>query len=183
MRKRVQARKENQRLEPAIERRRVSLMRACHPGPAFRKCVRTSRSSRIEIACFFAVPAGRPRRTTLRPTMTSASSNQLLFRAGASSGSRQARFEERFFTAICLSHRNDASRVATWRPDQNHNVGRQSADRYESRFAIVTTVVDTCHVLVAEHQSGKSEVQATLLQCQRALALVKRYAHELSYIQ
>src|SRR5690349_15499723 len=137
----------------------------------------------MEIACFVAVPVGRPRRTTLRPTMTSASSNQARFRAGASSGSRQARFEERFFTAICLPHRDDASRAVARCPHQNNNISRQSADRYESRFAIVTTVVDARHVPVAEHQSSKSEIQATLLQCQRALVLVERYAHELSYIQ
>jgi hypothetical protein len=36
---------------------------------------------------------------------------------------------------------------------------------------------------VAENQSRKGEVQATLLKCQRALGLIIRYAHELSYIQ
>ena len=174
---------ENQRFDPAIERRSVALMRACHPGPAFRKCVRTSRSSRIEIACFLAVPAGRPRRTTLRPTMMSASSNQDRFRAGASSGSRQARFEERFFTAICLPHRDDTPRVASRRPDQNNDVSRQSTDRYESRFAVISTIVDARHMPVAENQSGKGEVQATLLKCQRALGFIVCYAHELSYIQ
>jgi hypothetical protein len=96
--------------------------------------------------------------------MTSASSNHARFKVGASSGSRQARFEERFFASICLPHRDDASRVATRRPNQNHNVDRQSADPYESRLAVVPTIIDTCHVPVAEQQSGKGEIQATLLQ-------------------
>src|SRR5882757_4810325 len=113
----------------------------------------------MEIACFFAVPAGRPRRTTLRPTMTSASSNHARLRDGASSGSRQTCFEERFFAGIRLPH------------------------RYESRLAIVPTVVRARHVPFAEQQSGKGEVEAAFLQRQRSLGRIKDDAHELSYIQ
>src|SRR5882757_8962561 len=137
----------------------------------------------MEIACFFAVPAGRPRRTTLRPTMTSASSNQVRPKVGASAVSRQVRFEVRFFTAIRSPHGDDAPRVTTRRPNQNHDLGTQLSDRYKSWFAVVATIVDSRHMSFAEQQSGKGEVEATLLERQRALRRIERDAHDLSYIQ
>ncbi len=158
--------RKNQRFEPAIERRRVSLMRACHPEPVLSIMRRTSRSIRMEIACFFAVPAGRPRRTTLRPGHDVGLLNQLLFRAGASSGSRQARFEECFFTAICFPHRDDTPARRLARPDQPQHRLPNPPDRYESRL----TVDDRRHASCAGANTNpaRAKSQATLSSVARA---------------
>jgi hypothetical protein len=39
----------------------------------------------------------------------------------------------------------------------------QVSDRYNSRFAIVPTIVDARHMTFTEHQSGKGEVESALL--------------------
>src|SRR5829696_3187978 len=166
-----------------MDRRSAALMRACQPGPMPRKCASTSLSRRIEIACFFAVPGGRPRRTTLRPTMTSASSNHDLPSAGASSGSRQARFEERFFSTISLPHRNDPPRVAARRPHHDHDIAPKAADGDKAGFAIVPPIIRARHVHTIKKQSSQCEIKATLLERHRALDWIESDAHELSYIR
>jgi hypothetical protein len=137
----------------------------------------------MEIASFLAAPAGRPRRTTLRPSRTSASSNQALPREGASSGSRQAFFEERFFPTIRPPHRNDAPRFSSRRPHQHHNVGAQPSDRNESWLAIITTIVAAGHVSIVKNLTRERKVESTLLQRNGTPGLIERDPLELLYIQ
>ena len=128
----------------------------CQRGPRARKCRITSGERRMLICSRLLTTGGRPRRTSLSPSYTSAFLKYSSVNSGASSGSVQVLFPARFFFCMAVPHRNNVPCVLTRRPhDHNHPAG-EIPGRDITRF--IVTVGSQNGVSAKEYLFGIGEV-------------------------
>ena len=125
-----------------IHSRSASFMRVCHPLPVALKAAKTSKSNRT-VCEAFVWPAGRPRRTSLVPSIRSAFSNQLSVNSGASSGSTKVFFVTADFAVICVPHRNYSAGVFSCSPDNHNHPAIQYPNGDEAFLAVVRTIIES----------------------------------------
>ena len=152
--------------------RSVSLMRVCHPSPLARNAANTSASKRSLTASLVVADFGRPRALSLAPSKRSADLKNSAVNSGASSGSRQMAFVERFFSVICFPHADDAAHLVARCPNQHHQTGIQVANGDESFFLVFKSFIATSEINALKHLGGSRKIQSALAQCLIAFILV-----------
>jgi hypothetical protein len=97
--------------------------------------------------------------------------------SGASSGSREVRFERFDFAAIGFPHRDNASRVPAGRPDQNYDPTVETTRRDETALSLVTPIVLTSQVQLGKNLRRTAKIQTSLLQGFQSLQAVEGNSH------
>src|SRR6266705_2627777 len=129
----------------------------------------TSGDRRILIASLGAAAFGRPRRTSLPPSYTSACAKNSAVNSGASSGSTHFFFPELLFLGMSVPHRHDVPRIAARRPHKHHHPAREMACGDEPGFVGLSAVRRTGGMKPGEDLGGIREIEPPLPQ--RPLAL------------